>query len=106
MAWLLDGALEAVLLGSGGVLVWGLGLYVASRGPGRRATQLAALAMLCLGCYLTGEALSLLAPDISGWAGWLRWTWWAPCLAAPAWLASTLAVAADEGPEPLATRVG
>src|SRR5439155_3928482 len=102
MAWLNDGGVQGLLLGGGGVLVWALALYVASRAPTRRAPMLAALAMLCLAAYLTGEALGALAPDPASWATWLRRTWWAPSLAAPAWLVLTLALAADEGPEPRA----
>src|SRR5438132_646008 len=100
--WLNDRTVQALLLGSGGVLVWALALYVASRAPGRRAAILAAVAMLCLAVYLTGEALGALAPDPVDWSGWLRRTWWAPCLALPAWLGLTLVLAADEGPPRLA----
>ena len=45
MAWLNDGAIQGLLLGSGGVLVWSLALYVASRAPTRRAPMLAAFAV-------------------------------------------------------------
>ena len=102
MDWLNDGSVQGVVLGAGAVLVWALALYVASRAPSRRAPLLAALAMLCLAAYLTGEALGAFAPDLPGWSIWLRRTWWATSLAAPAWLVLTLALAADEGPEPLA----
>jgi hypothetical protein len=105
MDWLNDGSVQGVVLGAGAVLVWALALYVASRAPSRRAPLLAALAMLCLAAYLTGEALGAFAPDLPGWSIWLRRTWWATSLAAPAWLVLTLALAADEGPEPLAERV-
>src|SRR3981081_2613605 len=105
MAWLNDGSLQGLLLGGGGVLVWALALYVASRAPSRRASLLAALAMLCLAAYLVGEALGALAPDPASWASWLRRTWWAPSLAAPAWLVLTRARAADEGTDPLAIRL-
>jgi hypothetical protein len=104
MAWLNDPRVQGFLLGAGGVLVWGLALFVASRAPSRRAPVLAALAMLCLAAYLTGEALGALAPGPDDWSVWLRRTWWAPCFAAPAWLTLTLALAADEGPAPLADR--
>jgi hypothetical protein len=105
MAWLNDGSVQGLLLGAGAVLVWALALYVASRAPNRRAPVLAALAMLCLAAYLAGEALGALAPELSDWANWLRRTWWAPSLAAPIWLVLTLALAADEGAEPLASRM-
>src|SRR5712671_651084 len=105
MAWLNDGTVQAVVLGGGGMLVWALALYVASRAPTRRASLLAALAMLCLAAYLSGEALGALAPDLAAWSGWLRRTWLAPTLAVAFWLLLTLALAADEGPEPLAGRV-
>src|SRR5258708_2632813 len=105
MAWLNDGGVQGLLLGGGGVLVWALALYVASRAPTRRAPMLAALAMLCLAAYLTGEALGALAPDPAIWSAWLRRTWWAPSLALPAWLVLTLALAADEGAEPFAARL-
>jgi hypothetical protein len=105
MGWLNDSGVQGLLLGGGGVLVWALALYVASRAPTRRAPVLAALAMLCLAAYLTGEALGALAPNPATWSAWLRRTWWAPSLALPAWLVLTLALAADEGAEPFAARV-
>jgi hypothetical protein len=105
MAWLNDGTMQGFVLGSGAVLVWALALYVASRAPTRRAPVLAALAMLCLAAYLVGEALGALSPDLQGWSTWLRRTWWGPSLAAPIWLLLSLALAADEGPEPIANRV-
>ena len=105
MAWWNDGIVQGGALGCGPVLVWALALYVASRAPSRRASMLAALAMLCLAAYLTGEALGALAPDLPTWSGWLRRTWLAPSLAAPAWLILTLALAADEGPEPLSSQI-
>jgi hypothetical protein len=105
MAWLNDGRVQAYVLGGGALLVWALALYVASRAPTRRAPMLAALAMLCLAGYLGGEALGALAPDIQTWSNWLRRTWLAPSVALAAWLALTLALAAEEGPEPLAGRV-
>lgn len=105
MAWLNDGRVQAYVLGGGALLVWALALYVASRAPTRRAPMLAALAMLCLAAYLGGEALGALAPDLGTWSSWLRRTWLAPSVALAAWLVLTLALAADEGPEPLAGRV-
>ena len=105
MGWLNDGTIQGVLLSSGAVLVWALALYVGSRAPFQRATLLATLAMLCLAIYLVGEGLGALSTDLTTWAGWLRRTWWAPGLALPAWLATTLALAADEGPEPWSSRV-
>src|ERR1700730_7555543 len=102
MAWLNDGTVQAVVLGAGGLLVWALALYVASRAPTRRASMLAALAMLCLAAYLVGEALGALAPDLAVWSGWLRRTWLAPSLALPAWLVLTLALASGGRAEPLA----
>ena len=99
MAWLNDGAIQGLLLGSGGVLVWSLALYVASRAPTRRAPMLAAFAMLCLATYLTGEALGALAPDLPTWSSWLRRTWWAPSLALPTWLVLSVALTAEEGPD-------
>jgi hypothetical protein len=101
MGWLNDGPVQGVLLGAGAVLVWALALYVASRAPSRRAPVLAALAMLCLAAYLTGEALGAFAPDLPNWSIWLRRTWWATSLAAPAWLA----LAVDEGQLPVASHV-
>src|ERR1700687_5155068 len=68
MGWLNDGAVQGVVLGAGAVLVWALALYVGSRGPSRRAPLLAALAMLCLAAYLTGEALCAVAADAASWA--------------------------------------
>ena len=105
MSWLNDPTVQGLLLGAGGVLVWALALYVASRAPTRPPTLLAALAMLCLAGYLTGEALGALAPDLQGWSSWLRRTWWAPSLALAVWLVLTLVLAADEGPEALAQQV-
>src|SRR5712692_5997388 len=105
MAWLNEGRVQGYVLGCGALLVWALALYVASRAPTRRAPILAALAMLCLAAYLGGEALGALAPDLETWSSWLRRTWLAPTLALAVWLVLTLALAADEGPEPLAGRV-
>src|ERR1700737_4100032 len=96
--------MQGLVLGSGAVLVWALALYVGSRAPSRRGALLAGLAVRCLAAYLPGEALGALAPDLPTWSGWLRRTWWATSLAAPAWLVLTLALAADEGPGPLAGR--
>ena len=59
-AWLNDGRVQGYVLGAGAMLVWALALYVASRAPTRRASMLAALAMLCLAAYLCGEALGAL----------------------------------------------
>src|SRR5258708_17673426 len=105
MSWLNDGRVQGYVLGGGAVVVWALALYVASRAPTRRAPMLAALAMLCLAVYLAGEALGALAPDLGTWSSWLRRTWLAPSVALAAWLVLTLALAADEGAEPLASRV-
>src|SRR5260370_1295098 len=105
MAWLNDGRVQAYVLGGGALLVWALALYVASRAPTRRAPMLAALAMLCLAVYLAGEALGALAPDLGTWSSWLRRTWLAPSVALAAWLVLTLALAADEGAQPLANPV-
>jgi len=96
---------QGYVLGAGALLVWALALYVASRAPTRRAPMLAALAMLCLAAYLCGEALGALAPDLGTWSSWLRRTWLATSVALPAWLVLTLALAADEGPEPWAANV-
>src|SRR5437868_6327011 len=105
MATLLNNGLVAgSLLGGGAVLVWALGLYVASRSPGRRVSVLSAAAMLCLAIYLMGEALGALAPDLDTWATWLRRTWWAPSLALPIWLALTLALLSEDDAEPAAAR--
>src|SRR3954453_11490140 len=105
MGWLNDRSVQSVLLSSGAVLVWALALYVVSRGPTRRAPMFAAAAMAGLAIYLMGEGLGALSSDLREWADWLRRTWWAPCLALPAWLAVTLVLAADEGPEPWSNRV-
>jgi hypothetical protein len=94
-----------LLLSVSAILVWALGLYVGSRGPARPTSILAALAMLCLGAYLLGEALGALATDLPTWSNWLRRTWWAPSLALPIWLVLTLRLAIDEGPERWSTRV-
>src|SRR5579859_471301 len=101
-AWLNNGLLQGSLLSSGAVLVWALALYVASRSPARRVSQLSAAAMLCLAVYLMGEALGALASDLPSWAAWLRRTWWAPNLALPIWLVLTFALTVEEGPESLA----
>ena len=98
------GAGDGVFLGVGSVLVWALALYVGSRSPSRRASQLAVAAMVCLAAYLAGEALAAIAPDLAGWSIWVRRAAWAPGLAAPIWLSLTLVLAADEGPAPLAER--
>src|SRR5438105_2325940 len=103
MAWLNDRVFQAWVLGVGAVLVWALALYVTSRAPTRRASLLAALAMLCLAAYLSGEALGALAPDLATWSGWLRRTWLAPTLAVGVWLVLTLALAAEEGSASLAS---
>jgi hypothetical protein len=103
VGWLNDGTIQGLLLGGGGLLVWSLALYVASRAPARHAPMLAAFAMLCLATYLTGEALGALAPDLPTWSTWLRRTWWAPSLALPVWLVLTMALAIEEGPQRLAT---
>jgi hypothetical protein len=105
MGWFNDANVQGVLLSSGAVLVWALALYVATRAPARRAPMLAAAAMLCLAIYLMGEGLGALSTELQTWADWLRHTWWAPGLALPAWLVTTLALAADEGPEPWSSRV-
>jgi hypothetical protein len=84
------------VLVAGALLVWALGLYVISRSPNRRVSILATAAMVCLACYLLGEALGALAPDPTIRAGWLRATWWAPSLAPAVWLALTLTLARDE----------
>ena len=104
MAWLSNSTVEALLLGSGGILVWALALYVASRASTRRISVLAGVAMLCLAWYLTGEALGALAPDIATRSAWLRRTWWAQGVALPVWLVLTLALAQDEGPQLHAAR--
>src|SRR5689334_11773115 len=85
------------LLGAGAIVVWALALYVASRSPTRRTSILAALAMLCLAAYLTGETLGALGPSVQDWAGWLRRTWWGTSVAPPLWLVLTLTFVADEG---------
>ena len=85
-----------VSLALGALLVWALGLYVLSRAPARRVPLLATAAMGLLAAYLVGESLAALAPDTDTWAAWLRRTWWAPSVAAPIWLALTLALARDE----------
>ena len=98
-----DGNLQGLVLSTGGLMVWALALYVLSRAPWRPATILAGTAMLCLAAYLTGEALGALATDPTTWADWLRRSWWASSIAAPAWLALTLTLVVDEGPETHAT---
>ena len=101
----IDGLVQGSVLAGGAVLVWALALYVASRSPRRRVSQLSAAAMLCLAAYLMGEALGALAPDLPTWATWLRRTWWAPSLALPIWLVLSLALTVEEGPEPWSVRV-
>jgi hypothetical protein len=98
MAWLDDSHIQGSLLACGAVLVWALALYVGSRSPARRVSQLSVAAMLCLSVYLMGEALGALTPDLATWAAWLRRTWWAPSLALPIWLTLSLALTIEEGP--------
>ena len=99
MPLLNNGLVQGTLLSAGAVLVWALALFVASRAPTRRASLLAAVAMLCLAAYLMGEAIGALAPDLPTWSDWLRRTWWAPSLALPVWLALTVTLARDEASE-------
>jgi hypothetical protein len=98
--WLNDGRVQGLVLGGGGLLVWALGWYVASRGRWQRTSVLSAVAILCLGVYLTGEALGALGPDLPSWTRWLRQTWWATSVAPAAWLALTLALLDDESTHP------
>ena len=73
LGWFNNGNLQGVLLCGGAVLVWALALYVATRAPTRRATLLAAAAMLCLAIYLMGEGLGeARGTDLQTWADWLR----------------------------------
>jgi hypothetical protein len=95
---------ESALLYGGVLLVWLLGLYVATRGPASRITLVTVLAMFSLSMYLLGQALGGLAPDTLAWARWLQVTWWAAAIGPALWLTLTLALFVGEGPA--ATRPG
>ena len=86
------------------VLSWALALYVGTRGGLRRIPLLATLSMLCLVAYELGLAVAAAAPDESG-SSWLRATWWGPSFAPAFWLLLTLALAVEEGPEPVLPRL-
>ncbi len=97
LPWL-PSASEGVLVYTGMLLVWVLGLYVLTRGRGV-VSALAGLAMAGFSCYLLGLWAGALArtENVWYWVGWLRWTWWAAPLALGLWLLLLLAITADEG---------
>ena len=96
LAWWPDTG-EGLLVFAGMLIVWTMALYVLTRGHGLVPT-LAACAMGTLGVYLLGNWAGALAfPEHpTEWVAWLRGTWWAAALAPAVWLASVLALAADE----------
>jgi hypothetical protein len=94
----------AVLYG-GAVLVRALALYVATRGEFGRIPVLAALPMLGLTTYLLGQSLGGFTSDLQVWATWLARTWSGAALGPTLWLVLTLALAAEDGPEPLRSRL-
>jgi hypothetical protein len=91
--------LEGVVIFTGAVLAWGLGLFVLSRGGLRRIPLLTAAATLTLVVYQVGQALGALAPDTATWLDWSRRTWWAASLAPGLWLVLVLILAVEEAPE-------
>jgi hypothetical protein len=97
---------EGVLVYSGMLLVWMLGLYVLSRASSRTA-WLTFLAMATFAGYLLGLWAGALAfpDDPRGWAAWLRATWWGGALAPALWLLLVVSLAADEGPESVRARL-
>src|SRR5579884_1960097 len=92
---------ELAVVYGGALLVWALALYVLTRGRPGRIPTLAALAMLALTVYLLGQAVGGLAPDLPTWATWVARTWPGAALGPALWLLLTLAMAADEGPDPV-----
>jgi hypothetical protein len=90
--------LEGVVIFTGAVLAWALGLFVLSRGGLRRIPLLTAAATLSLVVYQVGQALGALAPDPAIWLDWSRWTWWAASVAPGLWLVLVLALAVEEAP--------
>src|SRR5919206_4272258 len=91
--------LEGVVIFTGAVLAWALGLFVLSRGGLRRIPVLTAAATLTLVVYQVGQALGALAPDPALWLDWSRRTWWAAALAPGLWLVLVLVLAVEEAPE-------
>jgi hypothetical protein len=92
--------LEGLVIFTGAVLAWALGLFVLSRGGLRRIPLLTAAATLTLVAYQVGQALGALSPDASVWLDWSRRTWWAAGLAPGVWLVLVLSLAVEEAPEP------
>jgi hypothetical protein len=92
--------LEGLVILTGAVLAWALGLFVLSRGGLRRIPLLTAAATLTLVVYQVGQALGALAPDTATWLEWAQRTWWAAALAPGLWLVLVLALAVEEAPEP------
>jgi hypothetical protein len=105
LAWLPE-TTEGVLVYSGMLLVWMLGLYVLSRASDRTA-WLTFLAMGTFAGYLLGLWAGALSfpDDPRGWAAWLRATWWGGALAPAFWLLLVVSLAADEGPESVQIRL-
>src|SRR5947209_12432244 len=87
---------EGLVIYTGAVLAWTLGLFVLSRGGLRRIPLLTAATTLVLVVYQVGQALGALAPDAGVWLDWSRRTWWAAALAPGLWLALALALALEE----------
>jgi hypothetical protein len=96
---------EGVVVYTGALFAWALGLFVVSRGGLRLIPLLTVGATLVLVVYQLGQALGLLAPNASGWLAWSRATWWAAGAAPAVWLLLVLALAAQEAPEGMRTRV-
>jgi hypothetical protein len=96
--------LEGLVIFTGAVLAWALGLFVLSRGGLRRIPLLTSAATLTLVTYQVGQALGALAPEPSAWLDWSRRTWWAAALAPGVWLVLVLVLAVEEAPE--GTRAG
>jgi hypothetical protein len=88
--------LEGLVIFTGAVLAWALGLFVLSRGGLRRIPLLTLAATLSLVVYQVGQALGAVSPDTATWLEWARRTWWAAALAPGVWLVLVLALAVDE----------
>src|ERR671928_1499072 len=92
--------LDGVVIVTGALLAWALGLFVLSRGGLRRIPLLTAAATLTLVAYQVGQALGALAPEPQAWLDWSRRTWWAAALAPGVWLVLVLSLAVEEAPQP------
>ena len=91
--------LNGLVIFTGAVLAWALGLFVLSRGGPRRIPLLTAAATLTLVAYQVGQALGALSPDAASWLVWSRRTWWAAALAPGLWVMLVLVLAVEEAPE-------